>query len=507
MTDFILEILHKPTFLKHFENFWQTKETGFCPYLIGTCYAVFCLALQSYFRQDEEPSDLRGRTRELADLYRKRAAQCCLKSDITAPTRRAIEALLTCTICEYSRLSEAFIGQWLLLGILIRKSLHMGLHRDPDEFTSLSPFEKEMRRRIWAHIWQVDMMFSFQLGLPNAVNLFKSHVGPPINVFEEELTEDMKELPPARPPNEQTPIGFIIAKLNLSRAIADVVDYLNVRKGYSFEEVGELNQKLQDARAQIPEYLRVQPLENSITVPRSIRLQRLQLQSYYDKATCMLNRRFISMSEHIGPICMKPRAFCVESALNLLSIQEKFEIEQCMWWLFYFTKRDFLLAATILYLVLFTKQKERRQGFNPLSEADPKALDEEDVHISEVLDRSRAIWGRLEDESGEGRQACRMFDSMRRQLQSMDAETKTLQPLRMPSTQAPIDTSMTDLKLESMDLTETVAPPTIEGALGLDAQFADFDWSQWESTLQIPEMDGSLDGFWPGEVGLGDMTS
>ena len=463
-------------------------------------YSIFCLALQSYYRQGDEPSDLQGRSYELADVYRKRSAQCCLKSDITAPTRVAVEALLMCAICEYARLGEGFIGQWLVLGILVRKALHMGLHRDPDEFTSLSPFEKEMRRRLWAHIWQIDMLFSFQLGLPNAVHMFKTNVASPINVFEEELTEDMTELPPARPSKENTPIGFTITKLKLMRALGAVVEHLNMLKGFSYVELMELNQSLKEAHAAIPEHLRMQPMEKSMAAPQSLRLQRLQLQLFYDKAACMLNRRFIAISTMKAPHCMKSRGVCVESALSILDIQERFEAEQCKWWLFYLTKHDFLLAATILYLVLFTKRKERDQIPNPLAQADPVALDAEGERITQALERARAAWDRRKYDSLEARQACRMFDSMQSQLQSMGVDTKVLHPpMTAPAIQAPVDTSMIDLKLEdSVPAGNGVMSAGFDPfpAMEAETEFPLFDWTSWETSIQLPPGE-DLSTFWP----------
>jgi hypothetical protein len=45
---------------------------------------------------------------------------------------------------------------WCLLGTLTRKAVLMGLHRDPSRFTEFTPFEAEMRRRLWWAICLVD---------------------------------------------------------------------------------------------------------------------------------------------------------------------------------------------------------------------------------------------------------------------------------------------------------------------------------------------------------------
>ena len=45
---------------------------------------------------------------------------------------------------------------WSLTGLLIRAAESMGLHRDGSHFAELSPFQVEMRRRVWWHICFID---------------------------------------------------------------------------------------------------------------------------------------------------------------------------------------------------------------------------------------------------------------------------------------------------------------------------------------------------------------
>jgi hypothetical protein len=76
----------------------------------------------------------------------------------------------------------------------------MGVHRD-DVDVKLSPFEAEMRRRLWHQLMILDFTSSELAGCaPNySVHMimdFDSRV--PLNLNEEDLREDMKEMPPER---------------------------------------------------------------------------------------------------------------------------------------------------------------------------------------------------------------------------------------------------------------------------------------------------------------------
>lgn len=385
------EILHKPTFVKEYARFWsnvaQSSLTS-----VGRMYSVFCLALQSYDRQDDEPPDLRGVTIELSETYRKRAAQCLIKADIVRPDRDTLELMVLSGMSEYARNNDSTAAEWFCLGIAIRKAFHMGYHRDPDVFPSLTPFEREMRRRLWAHIWQIDTLFSFSLGLPSAVTKTNSNVKAPLNLFEEELYEGMSELPAPHPGNVATPISYTIAKLNVIRGLADVVDHMGSMEEHTCPEVHKLNDQLSDALGKIPDFLHIKSWDESIGEPKSLRLQRLQLRLFYDKASCMLNRRFLNLTikQYRGRYQTHPRDLCLQSALSLLSIQNSFHREGSKWYKFALSRHDFLLAAVILFLVLGKKLNDQPQS---MAATGTIALDEENIAIIRALQKSREIWG------------------------------------------------------------------------------------------------------------------
>jgi hypothetical protein len=110
------------------------------------------------------------------------------------------------------------MGTYLLSGTMMRLALQQGYHRDPSQFPNLSVFQGEMRRRIWSAVSQHDLLFSIQIGLPKCIRYAECDTQPPRNLFEEELYEDMKELPPSRPVSEDTEISYQVVKLQIMRA-------------------------------------------------------------------------------------------------------------------------------------------------------------------------------------------------------------------------------------------------------------------------------------------------
>jgi hypothetical protein len=53
---------------------------------------------------------------------------------------------------------------WTLIGLATRIATSLGLHRDGSNFSCLSPFEVEMRRRLWWHIRVLDVRASEDVG-------------------------------------------------------------------------------------------------------------------------------------------------------------------------------------------------------------------------------------------------------------------------------------------------------------------------------------------------------
>jgi hypothetical protein len=103
-----------------------------------------------------------------------------------------------------------------LSGIAVRLGRRMGLHRD-GTLLGLSPFETEMRRRLWWHIVHVDCHTSDFSGTKPSMDLFLGDTKMPLNVEDEDLSPDM-----VNPPPERTGITSIV--LCLIRC--DVTDFL-----------------------------------------------------------------------------------------------------------------------------------------------------------------------------------------------------------------------------------------------------------------------------------------
>ncbi|MCJ1385207.1 hypothetical protein MMC17_008328 [Xylographa soralifera] len=471
-------MLHKPTFLKHYNIYWNDISKAPTIWL-GLLYSVLCLAMQLYVRDGGEPPSFHGITARTSDTFRTRAAQCILASGISTPSPYSIETFMLYGLSEYSRLSNGNVGFWMLWGLLVRKAVHMGYHKDPKASPSISPFDGEIRRRLWMCISQMDLLLSFQLGLPTMIRKEVCDAETPRYLHEEELSEDMQELPPSRSPSEPTQISYLITKHHILQVFAKVVQYLHDSSEHSYDRVLELNDELIRARSKIPLHLQLQHESPPEFVPRSTILERMQLQMTYHKAICVLNRRYLSVTTSK---VLPSRLLCLQSAMSLLSIQTTMHKSGIGWYHFSLTSHDFLLAAVVVCLVLHNFRESK--GFLDVTSG---AIDGyTTTELLSALVNSNNIWEDVLESSSDARRAARVLGIMLEKFQAPPLRTVAEEPRSRSDEEA-------EPRLAGA---VQVGPSQIDNEIaGLETMPSVFDWDTWDSIAQGAEFD-NLDGLW-----------
>lgn len=87
-----------------------------------------------------------------AKEYRRRMIQCLIAANYTDPQLYTVEALILHSFAEWMSSQDSSVEVSLLIGIVIRLAMRMGMHRDSSAYHSVTPFQGEMRRRVWAII-------------------------------------------------------------------------------------------------------------------------------------------------------------------------------------------------------------------------------------------------------------------------------------------------------------------------------------------------------------------
>ncbi|GLA19275.1 hypothetical protein AnigIFM62618_006944 [Aspergillus niger] len=79
---------------------------------------------------------------------------------------------------------------WISVGSLLRMAMQMGLHQDPDHLGGMSNLQKEIRRRLWYTILELNMQTALDSGVPPTITVEDYTTKMPSNV-----NDDVLEVP------------------------------------------------------------------------------------------------------------------------------------------------------------------------------------------------------------------------------------------------------------------------------------------------------------------------
>jgi hypothetical protein len=391
-------IVHAPTFQDEYRRFWRNPE-GTPTMWLGLLYAILSLAT-SFGLRDSDPRNSSSQT-VLAEVnkYHSLSASAAVLADFTKPKQYTLECLIL-----YSaglRSNNAFVNVWLMIGLIVRLALRMGYHRDPSHYQAISVFQGEMRRRVWAVIGMIDVLISFQLGLPSMFRTITSDTQPPRNILDRDFNASTTALPSSRGVEELTPSSYTRAKLRIVRIFANAAELSHQTVAPSYEEIMRLDSELEEAKAAVPPLLQMPDISELVTDPAEQLMCRFNLDLLYLKTKIVLHRRYmlvpfdqLTLTEQQRGIGDSRRA-CTESALRVLNhhhtiysaSQTGGQLESVKWYMGSISTHDFLLAAMVICLELSEQIHNRSFRASPSGIQCPKRRE-----MMDALEKSQQIW-------------------------------------------------------------------------------------------------------------------
>jgi hypothetical protein len=299
----------------------------------------------------------------MKEAFREKAIQCLLLARYTAGGPHILETLIMILTGESILVKSSGTDGWLSISMILQIATRMGYHRDSDHFPGLSPFDGEMRRRIWTTIVQLDLGLSLEMGLPrNATN---THIDlrEPRNLRECDFDVDTALMPSPRPESEWSPVLALVARARLISTLGLICDVITDISPPAYDKVIRIDAMLQDVlKNAIPSVLRWSPAPYSITDSPNLLIQRVSIQTTYHKARILLHRRALigCPGERLHERDKESIRVCVDSAIKILSFQEMLHEEsqplgrlsQLRWKVTHIFNQDVLLATSVLCLYL-----------------------------------------------------------------------------------------------------------------------------------------------------------
>ncbi|KAF8847325.1 hypothetical protein BDZ45DRAFT_607644 [Acephala macrosclerotiorum] len=415
-------MLHRPTFMKEYELFWQFPQTT--PIMwIGQLFGI-CTLTVFYETVSKAPSSLAGMPlqspMDAVDIYREKTIQCLVLGNYTDPGPCTLETLYLYFIAAHFRSSDAVFGAWLIFALLIRTAMRLGYHRDASHYPNLSVFRGEMQRRLWASLVHLDLQTSLQVGLPRMIREGMYDTQPPRNLMDEDFGENTTVLPLPRPDHELTTVGCANVKHNITRVLGMIVDQSNWTSPISYEMVMKLDKQLHDVYLRTPAPLRVEGTNDILHGTPIQRIRKVTLDLCFQKARCILHRRFFFPSKTTGeyayPYSMKS---CIDASMRILQVHMLVHEETLpgrplydhRWRTSSLMSQDFLLAGMLVCLHIGhgIAKSPADQGESQLSGIRVRWSQAE---MLQALQASCRIWEQLAPSSKEAAKAVRTLRSM-----------------------------------------------------------------------------------------------
>ncbi|KAJ5885243.1 hypothetical protein N7495_009753 [Penicillium taxi] len=322
-------ILHVPTFLQEVELFWSNVNN---PSLIKPSLIVQLLLVFSIAWSLSDISSLQEKSPVLLKCYT--AVEWVLHAEKwiknTQVKRAGIDNLrLNILLIIAQNIQGAKRSQaWMASGQLVRTAMMAGYHRDPAKYAHISVFNKEMRRRIWMTIVELDLQIAIDRGLPPSIQVSEYDTIPALNINDDELQEDSMEAPENRPRGDITDCSFsatLAQSLPLRLKVCHLMHSPRIRCRY--EEIQSLNWELSRHIAQIPTW---NTTDADLVTHQKVILRKAMIETKLAQSLLSVHTPFAI--EAGREVLFAPSArSCLDAAVMILSTQKRmYETSQAL---------------------------------------------------------------------------------------------------------------------------------------------------------------------------------
>ncbi|KAI8961306.1 hypothetical protein F5Y11DRAFT_348585 [Daldinia sp. FL1419] len=415
----VLGVIHPDKFQGEYASFWESPLTA-PPLWIALLFAVLSVSVS--LRRISNVKEPDGLTPPV-DILQQRAVQCLVLGRYATANAHALEAfLLHIQSCFFSH-GGSPVDLWFEMGTIIRLAFRMGYHRDPGNLKGITPFDGEMRRRVWVSIFQIDALVSFQMGFPSMIPNDFCDTEVPRNLEYSDLRVDMTALPPSRPLSENTHMLYTIVKASVMAVFKKIVENTQSLRVPSYDETVALDAEMNKVYNTAPELLKRRDVSRSFIDNPCLIWQRCTIEILYLKGLIVLHRRYISYELQSAKF-EQSRHACVEAALDIvhrqIDIHKACEpggrLYEDRWMFISLSVHDFLLASMVLCLDLSVRMRSRsgvsagRRETQQLATREYRALQE-----------SQRIWAINKAASPDASTAALALDLMIKKVAQNDA--------------------------------------------------------------------------------------
>jgi len=251
----IYHILHLPSFWRQYSEMWSNPAeapTHFVAIVLLMMAAAQCLTSTQPWLYTANSSIAREKAItyiHACDAWLQMQSQ----KHVTAADFQIRFLLLLARLVSARKNKRT----WTEAGTLLRFCMGAGLHRNPDLIRKpTSALDKELRRRIWLAVVELELQASFDKGMISAQWPLQADCPPPSNIRDKDIDQDTEQLPYAARASEFTASSYLALageSTLLRHGLNTTLN--NIRQTLSFDEVKRLSEEVDAHIQNIPDWV------------------------------------------------------------------------------------------------------------------------------------------------------------------------------------------------------------------------------------------------------------
>lgn len=196
---------------------------------------------------------------------------------------------------------------WTSAGTFVRLTMAAGYHREPSPTAKISPYHREMRRRLWTTAIELELQCSVERGMPPSVKYSDFSVEPPLHINDDQLQESIKDSPTQVPLTTWTDSSFQVLLRRSLKARLEICTFINEGlERDDLDKIQVLGQQLSSALSEIPDW------NNPLAGPReqqTVTYVKRMLSVYVQQYMILLHIPFAIHSEesYHSAVCRRAR--------------------------------------------------------------------------------------------------------------------------------------------------------------------------------------------------------
>ncbi|KAI3318998.1 hypothetical protein HD806DRAFT_525894 [Xylariaceae sp. AK1471] len=314
----MFRVLHVPSFMREYESFWTQAEPVQTEFLMKLTMVITVGAI--FFADRSASNEIKRTARNW--IY---AVQWWL----IGPTERDAMNLhgiqVFCLLLLARQVNSLGGTASIATEALLKLSFTLGLHIDPRFHSSVTPFESELRRRLWLTVLELTTITALNSTLPLLISMDDYHVPLPSNIADSKLGDnDDSETRQESTKHEglNCSLQIIVAK-SLRLRIQIVRELNGTGREASYEKTIALANSLQTHCREMAAFFQQDKVEGQNMT--TMGFHQKFLDTYFRRLVLFLHRPFAHQARKDHRFFMS-RKICLESSLIMASHTENMKL-------------------------------------------------------------------------------------------------------------------------------------------------------------------------------------